>query len=266
MSKMIVITGLDGSGKSTLLEKLENQFKSQVAILRLPTMDSEKFSNSPTLFQCCEMINELGKKADTEAEPSLKILSMFSAVVLFNDLFNQLETQKFQFIICERHPLVDTLIYAKAYLAVMHPSNLSAIKAEIIDRDYDFLFQEVGKRLAIDFSPNTFKSHGILAFLHDWFSEKENLIPQKLTDLFHIKKAEKIYFLDAPAAVLFKRIQNRNEKEFHENIIALEKMRTNYLALLPQLGSTIEIIDASDNQNPNDLFELIAGRYFKDPQ
>ena len=75
---MIVITGLDGSGKSTFHNELESTFNSQMAILRLPTMDSEKFKTDPILFKCCQMINELGERGDKETQPGMKIIAMFS--------------------------------------------------------------------------------------------------------------------------------------------------------------------------------------------
>ena len=162
MTKIIVITGLDGSGKSTFHNELETNFNSQMAILRLPTMDSEKFRSAPTLFMCCEMINELGERGDKEAQPGMKIIAMFSAVVLFNDLFNCLKDQNVSIIFCERHPLVDTYIYAKAYHKVMHPSNLSMEEAIEIDEKYDLLLSEITKRLKIDFKDSTTKKLSLI--------------------------------------------------------------------------------------------------------
>lgn len=263
MTKMIVITGLDGSGKSTFHRKLEDQFDDQLAILRLPTMDPEKFKDEPVLFECCQMINELGKQGDQEAEPGLKIIAMFSAVVLFNDLFKHLEKQNFKVVFCERHPLVDTYIYAKAYLKVMHPSNLSLKKAGEIDGQYDLLLSEVIRRLKVDFTTTeTLKSHVLLGFLYDWFSKEENFVPEKLFELFEMKKPDEIYFLDAPAEVLYDRIEGRERMEYHENIAALKQMRNFYNMLLPKFGSEFKIINATNKIGPNTLFENLAKRYF----
>ena len=259
---MIVITGLDGSGKSTFHNELESTFNSQMAILRLPTMDSEKFKTDPILFKCCQMINELGERGDKETQPGMKIIAMFSAVVLFNDLFQYLKDQKVEVVFCERHPLVDTYIYAKAYHKVMRPSNLSKELAKEIDKKYDLLLVEVIKRLNIDFKDSSaYKSHLLLGFLHDWFSHEANFVPEKLFELFEIKKPDEIYFLDAPAEVLFGRIDDREQIEYHENIAALKKMRSYYLALLPKFGSQMEIVDATNWEAPNFLLDRFRKQF-----
>jgi len=40
---MILITGLDGSGKSTILNRLETDLENQISVLRVPTIEAEKF-------------------------------------------------------------------------------------------------------------------------------------------------------------------------------------------------------------------------------
>lgn len=259
---MIVITGLDGSGKSTFHAELESSFNIQMEFLRLPTMDSEKFSADPVLFKCCQMINELGERGDHEKQPGMKIISMFSAVVLFNDLFNHLKAQNVHVVFCERHPLVDSYIYANAYLEVMHPSNLSLDLATEIDEKYDLLILEILKRLKINLEDSIAKkSHLLLGFLHDWFSNKANLVPEKLFELFEMKKPDEIYFLDAPAEILFERIDQRKQMEYHENIAALKKMRHYYLELLPKFGTKFEIVDASSRVAPNILLKRFRNAF-----
>ena len=259
---MIVITGLDGSGKSTFHEALETNSDSQMTILRLPTMDSGKFRSDPILFKCCQMINELGERGDRESEPGMKIIAMFSSVVLFNDLFNFLKDQNVNVIFCERHPLVDSYIYAKAYHKVMHPSNLSMENAIEIDEKYDLLLSEVTRRLTIDFNASTTKkSHLLLEFLYNWFSDEANFVPEKLLELFEMKKPDEIYFLDAPAETLFQRIIHRERMEYHENVAALKKMRSYYLELLPKFGSKLAIIDASNRMAPDALLARLQKQY-----
>lgn len=263
MTKMIVITGLDGSGKSTFHRELETRFGSQSETLRLPTMDSEKFKDDPILFECCKMINELGERSDKEEQPGMKIIAMFSAVALFNDLFNCLGKRNVKVIFCERHPLVDTMIYAKAYLKVMSPSNLPLEIAMEIDERYDLLLSEVSRILKVDFiTSNSLKSHALLAFLYDWFSKTSNLVPEKLFKLFEMKKPDEVYFLDAPAEVLFERIEERENREYHENVEALKQMRSNYHEFLKKFESGFGIIDATSKEAPDALFERLKKIYF----
>lgn len=263
MINMIVITGLDGSGKSTFLNQLEVHFDSDSTVFRLPTMDPEKFRTDPVLFECCEMINELGERGDNEGEPGMKIIAMFSSVLLFNDLFHCLSKQNVGVIFCERHPLVDTCIYAKVYHKVMHPSFLSIEKAVEIDEKYNLLLLEILRRLGIETSVSKVpKSHLVLNFLYDWFSDEANFTPQRVFELFEMRKPDEIFFLDAPAEVLFGRIQDRERKEYHENISALKQMRSFYHELLPQFGTSVEIVDATNRIAPDELFERLKRNFF----
>ena len=63
---MILITGLDGSGKSTILNRLETDLENQISVLRVPTIEAEKFKDNTLLYRQCVFINRLGERADKE--------------------------------------------------------------------------------------------------------------------------------------------------------------------------------------------------------
>ena len=258
---MIVITGLDGSGKSTLLDKLAKKARGKVAILRVPTIDAELFSEDETLYKLCLLINESGAKADLENQPSLKIIAMFGAVLLYGELHDHLLKKGNKTVFCERHPLIDTGVYARAYLKVMHPDLLDATFAADIEKRYPEEMKELLKRVNATIpASGRGMCYDLLTFLHAWFAKDDNYSVEHLQDLFSIQKPDIIYFLDAPASLLFSRLESREVKEYHESELALEKMRSLYLKFLPQLETPYQIIDVADFTNADALYNKLLSQ------
>lgn len=253
---MMVITGPDGSGKSTLLDKIVDA-EINHPILKVPHTEPDKFNGNKEIEAVCKFINELGKIADIEKSPSLKILSMFSAMLVFENLYNMLK-QPDKAVICERHPLVDTGVYAKVYFSYMDPALLNLKLAGYVESNY---INELGYILGKINRPIEKSGQGLcfdlLKFLHNWFSDEINYLPINLMQLFSVKMPEKIILLDAPSKILAKRIALRNRREFHENENILEKMRLYYRSALANLGMPYEIVDTQDFRNSDFVVERL---------
>jgi len=258
---MILITGLDGSGKSTLLKKLEEGLGNKVSVLRLPAIDAEKFKSNDALYKCCEMVNFLNEKADKENNPSLKVIAMFSSVILFKELYNHLSGKGARSIFCERHPLIDTAVYAKAYSKVLNPELLDLKVAKEIGQVYRMELMYVVKQMNISIiRSDKGVCFDLLHFLYSWFSIPQNFEINRLLHIFSISKPEMVYFLDAPEDTLLERLDLREIKEYHENKAGLSKMRRFYLDFLPNMHLPYEIIDASSIEKPNALLEFLLGK------
>jgi thymidylate kinase len=237
------VTGLDGSGKSTFLTKIEGSTtKQKTSILRVPDIDSNIFRHNDRIYRQCEFINYLGKRADQEKAPSLKIVAMFSAMILFNDLYQELKKES-TIVFCERHPLIDTLIYANVYLNVMHPSHLNLEIAKEIELNFVEELSAIIKNIPISI-PKSSKGlfYDLLNFLFKWFSVDANCTYENMQILFPIEKPSLIYFLDAPIEVLIKRLNQRTHREHHETNILLEKMHSIYLNLFSSVKIPYKVI------------------------
>lgn len=255
---MIVITGLDGSGKSSFLARLEAEVQDKISILRVPTIDSENFKNNKFLYDQCEFVNHLGRKADLEKQPSLKIIALFASMILFKALIEELQKEG-KPVFCERHPLIDTPVYARVYNKVMHPDNLNAEIALDIETNYKFELTGIIDRInaVIEISDKG-KCYDLLSFLHGWFSNNENYSLDRLKTLFSVSIPDKVYFLDAPAEVLIQRIGERSEKEFHETVELLNKMRPIYLNKLSDIEAPMHIVDTTNPLVLESVFRKIT--------
>lgn len=247
--KLVLVTGLDGSGKSTFLDRIaEKADPATISILRLPEIESELFRNDESLFRQCEFVNYMGKRADQEGLPSLKIIAMFGAVLLFDDLYQELKANATDgtTVYCERHPFIDTLVYAQIYHKVLHPKNLDSKIGEQINRDYETELTALINR--IPFSVNKTENglcFDLLHFLYEWFSNQENNTFERMSILFPVKAPDMIYYLDAPAEILMKRIGEREQKEYHEKATFLNKMRPIYLNLFDQIQIPTKLINTT---------------------
>lgn len=242
---MILITGLDGSGKSTVLNRFEDKLINEITVLRVPTIDSEKFKNNDILYKQSEFINYLGKRADKERIPFLKIIAMFGSMLLFSKLSKELGRNGKQ-IYCERHPLIDTSVYAKIYLEFMNPANLDMKIVKEIEANYgENLNSIVGELGLIVRRTDKGVIYDLLSFLYDWFSVKENSSFERLKVLFPVELPSMIYFLDAPSDILIKRIAHRLTQEYHETEKFLAKMRPIYLNIFERISVPCKIINTS---------------------
>lgn len=258
---MIVITGLDGSGKSSFLKKLQDELKDDVSILRVPFIESEKFKINKSLYDQCEFINYIGHKADVENLPSLKIIAMFGSMILFNQLYDELNKDKKR-VFCERHPLIDTAVYAKVYHEVMHPDNLDLGIANELESKYKTEISSIVNCINSDIKiSGKGQCYDLLSFLFDWFSKEENYSIGRLKTLFSISSPEAVYFLDAPAEELMSRIGDRSVKEYHETVSLLNKMRPVYISVLSQVDTPTSVVDTLNTDDLNRVFiEVLSGQ------
>lgn len=256
---MIVVTGLDGSGKSTLLSALEKG-SDEFTILRVPHIDAEWFSAYQDVYILSKFLNKLGVMADQQQKPSLKIISMFGSMILYRELLSILEAKN-KVVIAERHPLIDTAIYALAYLKVMSPETISIEESISLSVEYSEEWRLLLKLLPDDFQ-ETEKGYlyDLLAYLYQRFSNPDEVTIEKLSTLFKVSIPEEIYFLDAPSEILFGRLEGRSRMEYHETEERLSKMSQAYKNWFTKNKLNVQYINVSDWTEVNQLKHNLISR------
>ena len=153
---LILITGLDGSGKSTLIKKLEDSdLNGSLAFLRVPVIDTYLYKDNGILYNTCCMINELHSQANESKIPQLKVIAMFSSMIVFSELLKLLNKKNPKFIFCERHPLIDTSVYARFYSgSKMDPLNIPESLFSELNKKYKNEFAYLFSLLDIPLSGN----------------------------------------------------------------------------------------------------------------
>lgn len=214
--KIILITGLDGSGKSTLLDQLDAKKNADVDILRLPTFSLTTIPKSFSAYNLCNHVNKLNQYADMQQVPFLKIISLFSSMMIFKDLLDYYKDNGTKILICERHPLIDMEIYASVYLPYMDPNQYIENDLKQIDELFKNELQELYGLLSSDQLESNL-SFTFLAKTHSFFTTKNSF--------YDLSQPDEIHFLTASTQTLINRIQEREFKEVHET-----KQKLNYLA------------------------------------
>ena len=256
---LIVVTGLDGSGKSSFLNRIEAKtVNNKTAILRTPTIDAELFKSNQALYRQSKFINYIGKRANEEKLPSLKIIAMFGAMVLYNKLHTELNKQNTT-IFSERHPLIDTLVYAKVYYKMMAPELLDKQIAGGIEKEYEPELKKIIESLSVKIIPTeNGYCFDLLHFLHGWFSEEKNHTFAQIKVLFPIEAPNFIYFLDAPIPLLIMRLEKRDQQEYHETEYLLKKMRPIYFKVLTNSKIPYKLIDTSTSIISDEVLSNMA--------
>ena len=257
--KTILITGLDGSGKSTLLSKISERYQ-HIEIILLPEIDVQRISNDNNLKNAAIFINSLNKQADIKKIPQLKAIALFSSMLLYKKIF--LKIDKTKTVVIERHPLIDTGVYAAFYAEKLFSGSISDKVLEDIDKQYTEEIKYITELLPPEYQPHSIAtSKSIVEFIYKFFHIENNYNIDKLKRLFNVGLPDKIYFLRAKPEILFERIKNRKVLEAHENIEVFRKLDAIYSNIFNELENKqlnlVEEIDANKIENLNGVIDKL---------
>lgn len=260
--KQILITGLDGSGKSTMLQRLEEMADSNKAVfIRVPKIDADLYSRDKELYLTTCFINEMHDTADILKLPSLKVIALFSSMLVFHKLLEHLNKSEVTYVFCERHPLVDTVVYSKFYSSKMNPDLINNQILKNIELQYPEAVNYLSRLIQVE---DTGKGllHSFLSFIHHWFAIQKLIETKDLMELFRIGPPDKIFYLSASAETLMARLSDRAVLEAHESLEVLFKLIPEYDKVLNQWKQATEILDAESFDQLNLSFENIVKTYF----
>ncbi|MEL7530540.1 MAG: hypothetical protein AAFN10_04490 [Bacteroidota bacterium] len=257
--KSTLITGLDGSGKSTLLKRLLALNQPDWGFVFVPHIDLSRINSESPLHQFSKFVNILSEEADNKQIPQLKGLALFASMLLFHLLQDEELKEEKSRLFFERHPLVDTLVYAQFYAEKLHPAGVD--KAILADLDSRFE-TELGYLLYLadaEAEDGQTMSAALLAFIYEAFHA--NPI-EDLAGLFCIELPDEIYFLEAESELLYSRIAERPVKEAHESVAVFELLAKAYEEILRSLENKGKIrisrINANETAQLDALYEHLA--------
>ncbi|WP_299255326.1 hypothetical protein [uncultured Aquimarina sp.] len=252
MIKTILITGLDGSGKSTLFSKLEAECIEHVTLVSPLHVDVDTLPDTSSLKQPIQLLKSLSQEADANKRDDIKAMVLFFAMVLFEKLVSEKTTTTTRIVICERHPLIDTFVYAQFYLPRLSSSG-SSMNLEMLiyyTTKYEALFSFVLQQLPIEN-----KDEGVLAILKfiKTFFVRKTFPDAETKRVFKTSLPDHIFFLKAAPEILMERISSREVIEAHEKLSVLSNLETTYEILFEKIASDnktiIENIDATTFDN-----------------
>jgi len=246
MIKTILLTGLDGCGKSTLFSKLQNATPGHVSLITLPHIDEDALPPHSAIRKQAQLLNQMSRQADENNWSDLKALALFGSMLLYEKLVQEMTIPLTRILICERHPLIDPLIYAKFYAERITPGYLKRERMDYYNTAYGELLTHVVGLLPI-------KSEGdyavdIFTFISETFNGA--VVPdEQIKELFKVELPDKVFFLKAAPGILFDRIAGRRVAEPHEKLQVLALLDKAYDTLFERIAekysTPVEYIDAS---------------------
>ncbi|MFB9076097.1 hypothetical protein ACFFLS_14260 [Flavobacterium procerum] len=250
MIRTILITGLDGCGKSTLFLKLKSDRPEHAVLVNLPHIDEDALPAGGALKKQAGLLNQMSSEADENGWADLKALALFGSMMLYEKLVCEIITPRTRIVICERHPLIDTLVYAKFYAQRITPEYFNRKRLDHYNNAYGELLAFIAELLPIENKADPVM--GIFNFIRNFF--KDTTVPdENIKALFKATLPNKVFFLKADPEILFERIASRNVSEPHEKLEVLELFDNAYDALFENISQSyrisVEYIDASHFKN-----------------
>lgn len=253
MIRTILITGLDGCGKSTLFSKLKLEKPDHVALITLPHIDDNLLPNDSVIQKQARLLNSMSQQADENNWSDLKALALFGSMLLYKQLVHEITTSLTRVLICERHPLIDPLIYARFYAERLTPDHLKREKMDYYNTTYNELLAAIVSLLPIESAGDY--ALEIFQFIHDTFKKP---VDAQIKQLFNVELPDAIFFLKAPPEILFDRIAGRKVAEPHEQLQVLTLLDTTYDGLFESISATpIEYIDASGFETLDQFYDRL---------
>lgn len=265
MIKTILITGLDGSGKSTIFSKLAAAKLEHVTLISALHVDVKSLADTSSLKTPIVLLNAMSEEADTNNWSELKALALFCAMILFEKVVSEKTTATTRIVICERHPLIDTFVYAQFYIPRLESGSMNLEQMIHYNTKYEMLFSFVLEQL-----PVANKNQGALAifkFIKTFFAAK--VYPDAETQqIFNTTVPDQIFYLKTTPDVLMDRISSRKVVEAHEKIEVLSRLGATYETLFEKLASsehstTIQNVDATTFESLDDFYTRLLTEIIK---
>jgi thymidylate kinase len=248
--KTILITGLDGSGKSTFFKELKSNISENDVIIEVPKVDFEALDSNAAVFPFLVQLKELGEYADKFKSPEAKALAFFGTMLCFHEIINLKQKENTDHILCERHPLIDAAVYARFYSPKLNPELIKADLMNDLDLQFTTLLNYLLAKLPADIKFNYQSPSGkLFQFIFEFFKEKTAPAIADMERIFRVNLPDSIYFLQAPAEILFNRLSSRKQMEPHETLSTLTKLNDVYESDLQLIAHyyhvPVTFIDAS---------------------
>ncbi len=264
--KVILITGLDGSGKTTFLNRIKDSAKPAACrIINIPHINIQQLKTDKDLYRVALFVNSLNYNADIQNIPQLKAVALFASMLLYGKILALIRQDTVETVFCERHPLIDTGVYARFYAEKLYPGSIEQSVLDRLDKKYESELSYLLNLLpsnSVDIKKGYTSS--LIHFIYKRFYLEKKYDTENLKLIFKVSLPDELYFLQASPKLLFNRIKNRKLLEAHESIEVFKQLNKAYNKLFNELESKyaieIELVNIEEAGAVDNLFaKLIQG-------
>ncbi|MFC3965379.1 hypothetical protein [Nocardia jiangsuensis] len=254
MTARIAVVGIDGCGKSSLIARLRHEF-SDDRLLTVSCPDLHHNGDGP-LHDLSRKLAAVGEAADALGNPVVKAATLYLRMTLYGPVEDfLLRTYRPEVLVCERHPIIETLVYAPLYArlarraapgstAVLDRAEQRLPGATAALRRWQTLEQD---RVGIGGDLTT-----VLDELVAILGTGTEAAVARLAQTYRTTLPDRVLWLDTPPAEAARRLALRGgQRETHENIAHLETLRAGYRELGDRSpGLRFARISTSDADDP----------------
>lgn len=211
--KRISIAGVDGSGKTTLITSLRDEYHERI----LYSPQTYKESTLP-LYELSLAIDKIGKWADQNKVPVLKGISLFLGMTLYKEITTFIEKkEKPKRLIVERHPIIDTMAYAKFFLPMLNKD----MPKNQIDQGLNQVLNEHELNLVDahikSLTSNQYSLANLNYFIFNLLNHDRVTVFNNLKNFYQLNPPDLYLILKMNSEVVASRFQGRESVGAHEN-------------------------------------------------
>ncbi|MFF2549518.1 hypothetical protein ACFVUS_00910 [Nocardia sp. NPDC058058] len=237
----IAVVGIDGSGKSEFIARLRQLAPADERWIALSCPDFHHTPNGP-LHELSRQLKAVSDAADTVGYPAVKAAALYLRMTLYGPVEDFFRTTfDPNVLVCERHPLIETLVYAPLYARIARserddPDRLAELLALADQR-------QPGAAAAVRAWQRTESARVHLgANLRTTLGEIVTVLSHTTSDAlnrfataYRTTLPDTVLWLDTPPDQAARRCAARGAIETHESLTHLTALRGNYLRTIDDL-------------------------------
>ena len=243
-ARRVAVVGIDGCGKSLIIAKMRDRLPRESSFEVVSCPDFHDNANAP-MQTLSRQLKALSEAADIVGNPVIKASALYLRMTLYGPVERfYLDTYAPSVLMCERHPLIETLVYAPLYVRL---AERSVRDDAALDRIRSLTEERVpGAGAAIDGwlageSARTGSTGDIWAVLGEIADIIRGGTPGALAAFgarYRTTAADEVILIDTPPADAARRCAERaGDTEVHESPEHLTALRDNYVRVRSELES-----------------------------
>ena len=259
-TRRVTVVGIDGCGKSSVIAALR---ESAAETFRLVTVTCPDFHDTPNapLHRLSRQLKAFSDGADEVGSPVVKAVALYLQMTLFGPVERFfVTTYRPAVLVCERHPLIETMVYGPLYVRL---GELGAADATAQQAIRELLEQRNSGTLDTILAWHRAEAARLGTYGDMWalLGEIADVIGQGVAaaiagfgDRYRTTLPDDVLWLDVPPDQAAKRCAARSGTdtlETHETPQYLAVLRENYLRTRDELADVFpqlrfHIVDTSD--------------------